>query len=106
VASVKRLAFEGVLFAGGPGRRWACVKVPAFVPGLFGRRGRVPVNGTVNGVVFRAEIHAGADGGYFVVVPRAARVAAGVATGDRVAITLEVAAAAGSRSTPEVPAAN
>jgi hypothetical protein len=106
VESSKRLAFEGVLFAGGPGGRWACVKVPAFVPGLFGRWGRIAVAGTVNGVAFRAAIHAGADGGFFVVVPRAARVPAGVGTGDRVAITLEVAAAAVARPVPETPAAN
>lgn len=86
---MERLAFDGVLVAGGPGRRWACVKVPVFVPGLFGRRGRIPVLGTVNGHRFRAAIHSGSDGGFFVVVPRSACAAAGIATGDRVAITLE-----------------
>jgi hypothetical protein len=86
---MERLAFEGVLVAGGPGRRWTCVKVPVFVPGLFGRRGRIPVLGTVNGHRFRAAIHSGSDGGFFVVVPRLAREAAGIRAGDRVAVTLE-----------------
>jgi hypothetical protein len=86
---MERLAFEGVLVAGGPGRRWTCVKVPVFVPGLFGRRGRIPVLGTVNGHGFRAAIHSGGDGGFFVVVPRSAREAAGISAGDRVAVTLE-----------------
>lgn len=86
---MERLTFEGVLVSGGPGRRWTCVKVPVFVPGLFGRRGRIPVLGTVNGHPFRAAIHSGGDGGFFVVVPRLAREAAGTTTGDRVTVTLE-----------------
>jgi hypothetical protein len=86
---MERLAFEGVLVAGGPGRRWTCVKVPVFVPAVFGGRNRIPVSGTVNGQPFRATIHAGGDGGFFVVVPRAACAAAGVRAGDRVAVTLE-----------------
>ena len=86
---MERLAFEGVLVAGGPGRRWTCVKVPVFVPAVFGGRNRIPVSGTVNGRPFRAAIHARGDGGFFVVVPRAACEAAGVAAGSRVALTLE-----------------
>ena len=86
---MERLAFEGVLVVGGPGGRWTCVKVPVFVPAVFGRRGRVPVSGTVNGQPFRAAIHPGGDGGFFVAVPRAACRAAGVLAGNRVAITLE-----------------
>jgi len=95
---MERLEFEGVLAAAGPGRRWFAVKVPAFVPGLFGRRGRIPVDGTVNGRPFRATIHGGSDGGFFVVVPRSACAAAGIGLGDRVAITLEAVAAAGPQS--------
>jgi hypothetical protein len=86
---MERLAFDGVLVTGGPGSRWTCVKVPVFVPGLFGRRGRIPVLGTVNGHRFRAAIHSGGDGGFFVVIPRSACAAAGVGAGDRVAVTLE-----------------
>jgi hypothetical protein len=96
---MERLAFEGVLVAGGPGRRWTCVKVPVFVPAVFGGRSGIPVRGTVNGRPFRAAIHAGGDGGFFVVVPRAACAAAGVRAGDRVAVTLEP----GGAATPAAP---
>ncbi len=86
---MEQLVFDGLLVAGGPNRRWACVKVPVFVPAVFGRRGRIPVLGTVNGRPFRAAIHSGGDGGFFVVVPRSACAAAGIGLGDRVALTLE-----------------
>lgn len=103
---MERLAFEGVLVAGGPGRRWTCAKVPVFVPGFFGRRGRIAVSGTVNGRPFRAAIHAGGDGGFFVVVPRAACAAAGVGPGDRMAITLERAPETGTAPATDSGAPN
>jgi hypothetical protein len=101
---MEKLAFEGVLIAGGPGRRWTCVKVPVFVPGLFGRQAGFGL-GTVNGHRFRATIHSGSDGGFFVVVPRSAREAAGIRTGERVAVTVERDDAARGDASPS-PAPN
>ncbi|HEX8719154.1 MAG TPA: YdeI/OmpD-associated family protein [Pyrinomonadaceae bacterium] len=66
------------------------IRVPFDVEKAFGGggRGRVPVRGTVNGAPFRSSLF-NMGGGYFFVVNRRMREAAGVRGGETVPVTVE-----------------
>jgi hypothetical protein len=55
----------------------------------FGVRGRVPVNGTLNGYAFRSSIFPVGDGTHYMAVNKTVREGAKVAAGDRVKIVME-----------------
>jgi hypothetical protein len=64
------------------------IHFPFDVEQTFGKRGRVPVRGTLNGAPFRAAIFK-MGGEHFMVVNRQLRAAAGVKGGETVPVTVE-----------------
>jgi hypothetical protein len=68
---------------------WTYFVIPLDLVELFGTKGTVQVQGTVNGVPFRSSALAYGDGSHFVAVNKAIRDQAGVAAGDTVRVTLE-----------------
>jgi hypothetical protein len=55
----------------------------------FGKRGRIPVTGTINGFAFRSSIFPTGRGTHYMAVNQKMREGAGVKAGDRVHITME-----------------
>lgn len=72
-----------------PYHTWAFVIVPEDVRQQLGGAARIPVQGTINGALFRATISKG-EGTHRFAVTRAVRDAAAVGVGDLVDVTLEV----------------
>jgi hypothetical protein len=66
-----------------------CVDVPAGVSQAFGRRGVIPVTGTLNGSLFRANLMPKGDGTHRLYLNEVMRKAAGADVGDRVDVLLE-----------------
>lgn len=69
---------------------WGYVVVPRAESDKLGRRDRVPVQGTLNGIPVRSSLLPAGDGSFTMVVNAQVREAAGVRVGDGVSIRLEV----------------
>ena len=65
------------------------ISIPFDVLDAFGKRGRVPVCGTINGTPYRSSIFRMGDAPYFMVVNRKLREQAGVAAGQTVTVVME-----------------
>jgi hypothetical protein len=65
------------------------ITIPFDVPKAFGKRGRVAVRGTINGVLFRSSVFKMGDAPYFMVVNRQMRAAAGVSAGQTISVVME-----------------
>jgi hypothetical protein len=65
------------------------VSIPFDVPKVFGRRGRVPVRGTINGVPYRSSVFRMGDAPYFMVVNRRMREQGGLSAGQAVTVVME-----------------
>jgi hypothetical protein len=65
------------------------IVIPFDVPKTFGTRARVPVRGKINGYAFRGSLFPVGDGTHYMVVRRELREAAGVRSGQTIAVTLE-----------------
>jgi hypothetical protein len=65
------------------------ISIPFDVVEAFGKRGRVPVCGTINGTPYRSSIFRMGDAPYFMVVNRKLRELAGVAAGETVSVVME-----------------
>ena len=64
------------------------IRIPFNVPATFGKRGQVPVHGTLNGSAFRASLFP-YGGVYYLGVNKALRAAAQLNPGDSVRVVLE-----------------
>jgi hypothetical protein len=80
---------------------WAFLTLPKEASAKLPSRGMVSVNGTINGVAFRATLEPDGQGGHWLKVDRKLREAAGAEPGD--VVTLEIAPAA-EEPEPRVPA--
>ena len=81
--------FEGTLeSAGGPGA-WTTLTLPEDVAKELGARRSLAVRGTIDGHPFRSTVMPWGGGGFYLVVNRDVRTAAGVGPGDKVTVTLE-----------------
>lgn len=65
------------------------ISIPFDVPKVFGRRGRVAVRGTINGVPFRSSVFRMGDAPYFMVVNRQMREAGSLSAGQTVSVVME-----------------
>lgn len=65
------------------------IYIPFDVPEAFGKRGRVPVRGTINGSPYRSSVFRMGETPYFMVVNRKMREQAGLAAGDEVSVVME-----------------
>ena len=79
---------------------WVFLTLPKKASAKLPSRGMVSVNGTLNGVAFRATLEPDGQGGHWLKVDRKLREAAGAEVGD--AVTLEIAPAAEDPE-PRVP---
>jgi len=80
--------FKVKLF-GQEGSEVAALKPPFDVPEVFGRKGRVPVKGTINGFPFRSSLMNMGDG-HMMVVNAQMRAGAKCKGGDTVAVVMEL----------------
>jgi len=78
-----------VKLLGQEGSEVAALKPPFDVPEVFGRKGRVPVRGTINGFPFRSSLMNMGDG-HMMVVNAQMRAGAKCKGGDTVAIVMEL----------------
>ena len=65
------------------------ITIPFDVPKVFGKHGRVPVRGTINGVPYRSSVFKMGDAPYFMVVNRQMREAGGLSAGQTVSVVME-----------------
>lgn len=65
------------------------ISIPFDVEQAFGKKGRVPVRGTLDGVPFRSSIFRMGDAPYFMVVNRQMREAGGFTAGQTVSVVME-----------------
>jgi len=68
---------------------WAALKPPFDVAEVFGRKGRVPVKGTINGFAFRSSLMNMGDG-HMMVINAEMRAGAKCKAGDTVAVVMEL----------------
>jgi hypothetical protein len=80
--------FKVKLF-GMPGMETAALKPPLDVPKVFGRKGRVPVKGTINGFPYRSSLMNMGDG-HMMVVNAQIRAGAKCKAGDMVNVVMDV----------------
>ena len=74
---------------GEAGSEVAALKPPFYVPATFGRKGRIPVKGTINGFPFRSSLMNMGDG-HMMVVNAQLRAGAQCKAGDMVEVVLEL----------------
>jgi Domain of unknown function (DUF1905)/Bacteriocin-protection, YdeI or OmpD-Associated len=99
-----KICFSATLFrpvATGKGVSWTFLTLPKEASAKLPSRGMTSVEGTVNGLAFRATLKPDGQGGHWLKVDRKMREAAGAEAGDLV--TLEIAPVA-EEPEPKVPA--
>lgn len=65
------------------------ITIPFDVPKVFGKRGRVAVCGTINGVAYRSSVFRMGDAPFFMVVNRRMREEGGLKAGQVVSVVME-----------------
>jgi hypothetical protein len=65
------------------------ISIPFDVEKAFGKRGRVPVRGTINGVPYRSSVFRMGNEPYFMVVNRKMREEGGLTAGETVSVVME-----------------
>lgn len=65
------------------------ITIPFDVPKAFGKGGRVPVRGTIDGMPYRSSVFRMGDAPYFMVVNRRMRDEGGLSAGQTVAVVME-----------------
>jgi len=90
ISSAKKMRFDAKLEAGGEKDNWPLINLPFDVEGSFGKRGRVPVRGTINGFPYRSSIFPSGDGRHHMMINRGIREGAKAKVGDVVRVVMEV----------------
>ncbi len=76
------------LTARGPKGAWTHVLIPFDAAKAFGRRGRIPVIGTINGHSFQSSLTPEGEGRHYLMVNKGMRTAARATAGDTVHLVL------------------
>ena len=82
--------FTGKLVSKGPGGAWTFLEIPFSVEKVFGKKGRVPVSGTINGSAFRHSLMPEGDGTHSMMVGKELQTRARANPGDTVTISLQL----------------
>ncbi len=85
--------FTARLDAGGESDAWVVLRLPFQVEGAFGKKGRVSVKGTLNGMPFRTSIFPTGDGTHHMMVNKKMQEGAAVHAGSSVEVVMSVDAA-------------
>jgi hypothetical protein len=93
--------FRATLVGRGPRSAWVFLPIPFDAAAVFGRKGHVPVSGTLNGAAYRGSLLANGDGTHAMPVNQALRASAGVAAGDAVEVTMALDAAPRTVAVPQ-----
>jgi len=78
------------LTARGPKGAWTHILIPFDAAEAFGRRGQIPVAGSINGFAFRSSLTAEGDGRHYLMANKAMLAGAKAAAGDSVHLVLEL----------------
>jgi hypothetical protein len=82
-------AFTAELVSQGPTGAWTKLDIPFKVEDAFGSRGRVSVQGTINGFAFRTSVFPNGDGTHHMMVNKAMQQGAKAKPRDMVKLTLQ-----------------
>ena len=96
-----RQELEVKLTRRGPNGAWTHILIPFNAEEIFGRRGLIPVAGTINGHPFRSSLMPEGEGRFYLAANKAMLAGAGAKAGDTVHLVLELDKA---ERTAEVPA--
>ncbi len=78
------------LTARGPRGAWTHILIPFDAAEAFGRRGLIPVTGTINGHSFRSSLTPEGEGRHYLMANKAMLAGAKAAAGDAVHLVLEL----------------
>jgi hypothetical protein len=84
-----RQEIEVKLTARGPRGAWTHILIPFNAAETFGRRGLIPVAGTINGFAFRSSLTPEGEGRHYLMVNKAMLAGAKAAAGEVVHLALE-----------------
>jgi hypothetical protein len=87
---MKKKDFEGVLTARGPKGAWTYMPIPFSVEEVFGKKSRVPVEGTINGFQFRNSLMPNGDGTHLMTISKELMAGAGAGQGERVKVSIKL----------------
>jgi hypothetical protein len=82
--------FECKLIAKGPGGAWTHLPLPFNAEEVFGRRGRIPVSGTLNGFPFRRALTPLGNAEHYMMVDKTLKAGANTGPGQQVHVVLEL----------------
>jgi hypothetical protein len=88
---VARIEFKATVWAPMAGKGWTFVTLPKAASAKLGAKGRVPVQGTINGFAFRGSAFPDGEGSHQIAVNNDMKKGAGVGAGDAAAFSLEPA---------------
>jgi hypothetical protein len=83
------ITFEAEILGRGPNGAWAYVRFPFDASEIFGRKGRVPVRGTINNFAFQNSLMP-RDGIHILGISKELQNGCNAVTGDTVTITVEL----------------
>jgi Domain of unknown function (DUF1905)/Bacteriocin-protection, YdeI or OmpD-Associated len=85
-----RREFDATLVARGPGGAWTFLPLPFSVEKEFGRKGRAPVSGTLNGFAFQNSLMPRGDGTHSMMVGKELQAGAKAKPGDVVKVSIQL----------------
>ena len=77
--SNRRVDFGGELYKS---RGWVCLDLPQEASAALGKRGRIPVTGTLNGVPIRTSVFPTGERGHFMLINKQMQNDARIGAGD------------------------
>lgn len=85
------IEFKAKVWAAMEGKGWTFATLPKTASAKLGARGRVPIQGTINGFPFRSSAFPDGEGSHLIQVNHDMKKGAGVAAGDTAAFAIEPA---------------
>ncbi len=82
--------FDVKLTGRGPKGAWTHILIPFNAEEVFGRRGLIPVSGTINGYAFRSSLMPEAEGRHYLAANKTMLAGAKAVSGDTVHLVLEL----------------